>query len=417
MLAPVLMVLATAAAQPAAGRLTLQEAIAEAEAHSPSIEAASADIETARARTVQARSSGLPSASLSGTVGVGRLNPGGFFGLQAANVTPRAAQATIEQPLFTGGRVSAAVEGARSGERQADAERERVRADLAAQVAAAFGSVLLAQEQRRLYQSLVVSTAELARQAHERFRVGDAPITDVSQANARLAEACAQVAAASGAILGARAHLAHLIGHEPGVLALLPSPAEVPPDLQSAILGAEEASPAIKQAKAALDAAAAAERGARAERLPTIGAFAEASTIRDQFFPGYRADSATVGLRANWQFFDIGRVRGKIAETKSAVRSARARLAEAREAMEDAVTGAYAEVEAGVLVAQAASEQRSASETAARNVREEVKIGEKPQIDLLNAEREATAASVAALKAWVEEVTATYRLNALLGRH
>lgn len=418
MIAPMILALAVVAApQAAAQPLTLEQAIAEAEAHAPAIDLADADRDAAAARTTQARAGGLPVATLTGTIATGRLDPGGFFGLQAADVTPRVAQATIEQPLFTGGRVSAAVARARAGQRMAGAVGDGARADLAAQVAEAYGAVLVAEEQQRLYETLVATTTELVRHAGDRFEVGDAPRTDVSQANARLAEARAQLAGARGAIRVTRARLANLIGRDPDMLAPLPAPPAVPASLEATILAAEKSSPAVAQAKAGLDAALAAERGAKAERLPTVGAFAEASTVRDQFFPGYRAEAAIVGLRARWQVFDGGRVRGQVAEASAGARGARARLAAARDQVQEAVTAAHAAVESSALIEQAATEQRDAAREAARNVRDEVKVGQKPQLDLLDAEREATAAGVFALKARAARVTAAYQLNALLGRY
>jgi outer membrane protein len=184
-----------------------------------------------------------------------------------------------------------------------------------------------------------------------------------------------------------------------------------------AIADAEKNCPAIAEARAALDAAMAGERGAKAEWLPTVGAFAEAGTVRDQFFPGYRGDLATIGVRARWQIFDGGRVRGQVAEASAGVRAARARLAAARDQIQEAVTAAHIAIETSALVEQAAAEQRASAEEAARNVRDEVKVGQKPRIDLLNAEREATAAGILALKARADRVTAAYRLNALLGRN
>lgn len=412
------MILALAAApQAAAQPLTLGGAIAEAEARAPAIEVAEAGRDAAAARTAQARAAGLPGATLAGTIATGRLDPGGFFGLQAADVTPRAAQVTIEQPLFTGGRVSAAMARARAGERMAGAAGDGARADLAAQVAEAYGAILVAEEQERLYGALVATTTELVRHAKDRFDVGDAPRTDLNQANARRAEARAQLAGAQGAIRVARARLANLIGRDPGTLAPLPAPPAVPANLEASILSAQETSPAVARARAALDAALAAERGARAERMPTLGAFAEASSVRDQFFPGYRGDSAVIGVRARWQFMDGGRVQGMVAEASAEVRAARGRFAAARDAVQEAVTAAHAAVESSALIEQAASEQRAAAEEAVRNVRDEVKVGQKPQIDLLDAEREATAAGVLALSARADRITAAYRLNALLGRY
>ena len=111
---PLLACLLASVAMPAQAT-TLEEAIAAAMTHAPEIEAARADADAADARIKEARGQGLPSATLSGTIGYGRLDPQGYFGLPAANVTPRAAQLTIEQPLYMGGRVSAGIAQAKAG--------------------------------------------------------------------------------------------------------------------------------------------------------------------------------------------------------------------------------------------------------------------------------------------------------------
>lgn len=71
----------------AAQATTLDEALAAAIAHAPEIAAADADADAAKARLEQAKAGRLPTATLSGTIGYGRLDPRGFFGLGAANVT------------------------------------------------------------------------------------------------------------------------------------------------------------------------------------------------------------------------------------------------------------------------------------------------------------------------------------------
>src|SRR5690606_30666230 len=101
------------------------------------IEAARADTDAADARIDEAKGHGLPSATLSGSVGYGRLDPGGFFGLTAEDVTPRAAQLVIEQPLFTGGRVGAGIAQARAGSEAARAGEEMTRSQIAVATARA----------------------------------------------------------------------------------------------------------------------------------------------------------------------------------------------------------------------------------------------------------------------------------------
>ncbi|MFA5962682.1 MAG: TolC family protein [Sphingomonas sp.] len=412
-----LWLVAPLAASGAAHATTLAEALAAAAAHAPEIAAADADADAARARLDQARAGRLPTATLSGTIGYARLDPRGFFGLGAANVTPRAAQMTVEQPLFTGGRVGAGIDQARAGIAGAEAGRSGTRGQLVMAVTQAYGDVLTAARMVDLYGRLITQTTEIERQARLKFRAGESPSTDVSQAGARLAEARAGLARAQGMQVSAAAHFRNLTGLEPVDLQPLPVNPALPATLDEAMDAATHNNPALAQAEAGLRAAQAAARGARAERLPTIGAFAEGATVRDQFFPDYRADSATVGIRARWELFSGGRVSGKVAETDSGVRAADARLRGVRMQVQEQVISAFQDVRTAQLVEQAATDQATAAAQALDSVRQEVRVGMKPQLDLLDAERESIAAEAGAARAATDRIVAAYRLLSLLGRY
>lgn len=399
-----------------ANATTLEEAIAAAMRHAPEIVVADAEADVAKARLEQARSGQLPTATLSGTIGYGRLDPQSFFGLGAANVTPRAAQVTVEQPLFTGGRVGAGIDRARAGIAGAEAGQSGARAELAMAVTQAYGDVLTAARMLALYERLLAETTEIERQARLRYRAGESPSTDVAQAGARLAEARAGLARTQGMQVSARAHFTNLTGLEPVDLQPLPANPPLPATLDEAMEEAMRSNPLVVQAQARLRAAQAASRGARAERLPTVGAFAEAGTVRDQFFPDYRADSATVGVRARWELFSGGRVSGKVAEASSEVRAADARVRAASMQVEEQVISAFQQVRTAQLVEQAATEQAASAAQALDSVRHEVRVGMKPQLDLLDAEREAIAAEAGATRARTDRIVAAYRVAALLGR-
>ncbi|SDD81182.1 outer membrane protein [Sphingomonas sp. YR710] len=400
-----------------AGATTLEQAIASAIGHAPEITIADAEADAAGARLDQARSGRMPTATLTGTIGYGRLNPQNFFGLGAANVTPRAAQATIEQPLFSGGRVSAGIDQARAGVAGASALKASTRSQLVTAVVAAYGEVLASARMVDLFDRLVSETTEIEHQARRRYRAGESPNTDVAQATARLAEARAGLSRAQGTQVSAQAHFNNLTGLDPTNLEPLPANPELPATLEDAMDAATRGNPLLAQAEAALHAAQAAARGARAERLPVIGAFAEASTVRDQFFPDYRADSTTVGVRARWQLFSGGRISGKIAEAGSEERAADARLWAARMQVGEQIVSAFQEVHTTLLVEQAASDQTTAAGEALESVRHEVRVGLKPQLDLLDAEREAIGAQSSLARAHIDRSVAAYRLLSLLGQH
>jgi outer membrane protein len=395
---------------------SLEEAIAAALEHAPEIEAAEAESAAAEARIRQATGNALPSATLSGTIGIGRLDPQGYFGLPAADVTPRAAQLVIEQPLFTGGRIGAGIAQTRAGGEAARAGEAMTRSQIVLATVEAYGHILTAHQMVSLYDQLARQTGEIERQARLRFEAGESPSTDVAQAAARQAEAIAALEAARAAVTSAEARFTNLTGLSPQDLQPLPPSPALPATLDEALDLARANNPALAQAAAALRAAEAAARGARADRLPTVGAFAEAATVRDQFFPEYSADALTVGLRGRWQFFSGGRVAAKVSETDSNVRAAEARLRAVKSAIDEQTISTFQNVTSARLVEAAASQQALAAGAARDSVEHEVRVGMKPQLDLLDAEREATAAAVNRARAQSDRILAAYRLLALVGQ-
>lgn len=400
-------------AAPAAA-VSLDEAIAAALASAPAARQAEAGLDAAEARLRQARGAALPSATLSGSIGSGRLDPKGYFGLQAQDVTPRAAMAAIEQPLFAGGRIDAGRKAAAAGQAGAEAALALTRATLATEVASAYAAILTATREIDLRRAQLAQMAEIERQAALRYKAGDAPSTDLSQARARLAESEAGLAAASADKAGAIARFEALTGLEADALQPLPPPPAQPSTREAAISAALSASPALVMADRSVDAAIAQARAARADWLPTVGAFAEASMVRDQFFPDYVADQAVVGIRARWSLFDGGR-QGRIAEAEAKRRAAEAAQDAARRALQAETTAAYEGMTAARLMVNASARREAAAAEALRTTRLEVKVGMKPQLALLDAEREAIDAAVAAARAQGALVVAGWRLKALTG--
>jgi outer membrane protein len=86
-----------------------------------------------------------------------------------------------------------------------------------------------------------------------------------------------------------------------------------------------------------------------------------------------------------------------------------------RAAVDEQAIAAFQGVRTAALVEAAAARQALAAGEALTSVRHEVRVGLKPQLHLLDAEREATAAAVNAARAQGDRILAAYRLLALLG--
>ena len=402
------------AATHSAAALSLPEAIALAQRSNPGLAQSKAEADAAAARLSIARAGRLPSLTLSGEAGRGNTNLGGFFGIGRSDVSPRAAALELRQPLFTGGATTAAIDRAREGRDAALIQVGGAKALLTAQAADAYVAVLTAREIQALRGAQVRQLTEIAAQADDRFKAGDATRTDQAQAQARLAQARADLARADGEAARSRAHFISVVGAEPDALDGLPPPPVTPVALADALAVADRSNATLLAAKAAARAAEAGARFAEAERLPSLALTATASSVRDQFFPRYRADGVPIGVQGRWTLFAGGAVSGRIDEARAGVHAASAGVDAARAQVREAVIGAWEDVTTSRAVVLAASEQSSASASALDSVRHEVRVGQKPMLDLLDAERETLAAQSALIAAKGSAVVTAYRLDALL---
>jgi outer membrane protein len=394
--------------------LAAGEAITLAQRANPSLAQAKAQADGADARLAQARAGRLPTLTLSGEAGKGTTDLGGFFGFGRADVSPRGAALELRQPLFTGGAVSAAIDRAREGRDAALAQVGGAKALLASQAAEAYVAVLSTREILALNEAQVRQMGEIAGQAELRFKGGETARTDLAQAQARLAEARAGFARARGDVARSRAHFVSTVGVEPDSLEALPPPPSIPASLDEAMATALQTSPVLVAVRAQARAADAGVHYAQAERLPSLALTATASSTRDQFFPGYRADGITVGVQGRWTLFSGGLINGRVAEARAGARSAQSGVDGARAQVREAVTGAWEDVQTSRALVEAAADQATAAASALDSVRNEVRVGQKPTLDLLDAERDTLAAQSAVVAARGGAVASAYRLNALL---
>lgn len=407
-------VCAAALAVPVAAQ-DLPAAIADALDHAPALAAARAGEDAAAARLDRAKAERNPSIAIEGSVGKGRIDPGGFFGLTAANTTPVAAQATAQMPLWAGGRIGAGIDQARGGLGVARGQAEQARLETVVGAVSAYGEVLTARQIETRFERTRAELTEVERQAALRFKAGEIAMSDLAQARARKAESEAGLAQARGRRVSAEAAYARLTGKAPGELAPLPAPPPIPASLGEALDRAKASNPMLQQAREGSAIARAAARGARAEGMPSLGVYSEAAHVRDQFFPGYKADSLAVGVRGRWTLWAGGRTAAQTRAADADVTAAEAREREAEQMLEGAVIDAWQGYATATQVAEAAGLRAIAAEEALRSTRLEAQVGAKPTLAVLDAEREATEAEAARIEAESRRLVAAWGLNALSG--
>lgn len=400
---------------PPAAAQDIAAAIADALANAPAIAEANAGAVAAKARLDRARAESNPLLQVEGSVGAGRIDNGGFFGIAADDVIPLSVQVTAEVPLYTGGRISAAIDQARGSVRIAGFGAEQARLQTIVQAAGAYTEVLTARKLEARFGQLVTELVEAARQAELRFHAGEMASSELAQSRARKAEADAGFAQAQGRRISAEAAYQRLTGKPADRLAPLPDLPATPPSLNAALEMARTSNPGLGGAKAGVDVARAGVRSAKAEGMPTVGAFAEAAHVRDQFFPGYKADSVAVGLRGRWALWAGGRVAAQTRAADADLSASEARLRGADQALEGMVIDAWQGLLTARRMAEASRLRSEAATEALRGIRLEAQVGAKPALAVLDAEREAIEAEAALLQAEGMRTVAAWRLNALAG--
>jgi outer membrane protein len=235
------------------------------------------------------------------------------------------------------------------------------------------------------------------------------------RATGRPAEAEAGLAAAQGRRASAEAAYQRLTGKPAGDLAPLPALPRVPATLDEALDMARQSNPALRQARAGVDVARAGVHAARAEGMPTVGAFAEAAHVKDQFFPGYKADSVAVGVRGRWTLWAGGRVAAQTDAATADLDASEARLRQADQSLEGLVIDSWQGLATARRMTEASRLRRDAAAEALRGTLLEAKVGAKPTLAVLDAEREASEAEAALVQAEAMQTISAWRLNALAG--
>lgn len=260
----------------------------------------------------------------------------------------------------------------------------------------------------------VAVARESLRIAEQRHAAGTAALLDVDRARAEVERNVQQLAAAELQVsLVARA-LQSLTGVVPevdGEVRLVDDLREEPP-LERFQVPDEE----IPALAAAIQDRVASEQQARAERLslvPSLGARVTEHVTDAEGLGGREAAwQAVVAL--DWSF-DLTTLAG-IRAQDAAAEGARAREQRVRLAARDDIHRAWRTVQANIARSRSARVQAEVSARAAELAFERYEVGDAPQLDLLQAQRDAFAAQAARIQADADLVNARAQLRVAAGQ-
>jgi outer membrane protein len=369
-------------------------AMAHFYAANPTILAAEQDLRAENEAYAQARDAFGPQVSVNFEADHQRatVDETNFFGQTSAFTTTGRTTSTyvdLSQPLFSSGRLTAQVTGARA---DVLAQREVLRGTMGQ----GFHDAIEAYADVARDQAIITAT-RAARDLLERdlsdmearFENGAATIADRAEVIARLAAARTQVAAAEGDLRKSRALYLGVIGEEPGDPAPPESLPGLPLNREAAVAAAESENPGLRQAvftEASLRAKVAVARSAFG---PEVSLRLSAQSIPlDQYVSGMQDRNLTAGVVVKLPVFTSGAATSQLRQARDEDRGGRLKVEAARRSAVQAAEQAFYARQTSVTSIGLITEQLRADRTAYESLNEQFKSGLISTIDLLNSEQE-----------------------------
>jgi len=386
-------------ALPAAAQ-SLDEALASAYQSNPVLQAARAQLRSTDELVPEALSGWRPTVNAEAAGGAGideNHNNGRLLGL---------AELRIIQPVYTGGRTTAAVSQAENLVQAQRAQLVAAEQQVLLQSVNAYLDVVRAESVLKLDQSNEKVLRDQRDSARRRRAAGTLSDTDVSQAETRLALAQAQRTQAEASLNSARAAYVQQIGENPGNLTTPALPPGLPASKDETIAAAAR-HPNVIAAQFAEKAARDGVDVVLGEMLPQVSV--EGDLLTDK-------ETARVLARVTIPIYQAGSVDARARSSKETYGARRFDTdTQRRQADAEAAAAWYAFEAAGAQISYFQTQVETAKRALAGTQRDEA-AGVRTLLDVLDAQQELLGAETNLVGAQHDQIAAAHRVLAAVGR-
>lgn len=325
-------------------------------------------------------------------------------------------RASINQVLWSGGRVPAAIEQAEAQVLAQRATLFSVEQQVLLNGALAFLDVARDQRILALNENNIEVLARQQQATQDRFDVGEATISEVEQARARVERARGDAATARATLQTSRATFYQFVADYPEDRLPLPAiMADLPQTLQDAIDRAETNNPTVLAAEAAYAAALAGVDVAFAELMPFLDLTGTATYTQE---PANRLDhqrSLAAEVTLTIPIFTGGRNYASVRQNKFTANQRMIEIEEAKRSARQQAEAGWETYRATLSVIEARKAEVDAAQVALEGIREEWRVGSRPLLDVLDAEQDLLNAQVALTTAERDNLAAVLQLISATG--
>jgi outer membrane protein TolC len=344
--------------------------------------------------------------------------PGGSFEPREQELWAAAFEVT--QTLYSGGKISAAIDLAEVASTIVEARVRAARLDAATAVAEGFFSTLAARRAAEILELQQAARVRNLEVVDARLEIGEATRLESLRAAASLAEVAPERERLLGDEAVAEARLASLLGlPRDSRLDLAFADGELPalPPLDELVAAAVGRRPELEELALEMRTFDLRQRITRAESKPQVdfdGRYGHTSRLPEDIADSLFADWALL-VNLRWSLFDGGRRQGILDQLESEQQQARWQLEDLRRQVEVGVEEAAAAYRAARARHRAALASAAAAEEARRVAFESWQEGVALQSDLLDAQEQEAAAQLAAVAALYDARIAAARLARAVG--
>ena len=329
---------------------------------------------------------------------------------------PLGAAVRLTQPVFRGFRT---VSDTARAEAVVNAGRQSLLAveqQVLLDAASAYMNVIRDRNILGLRQKNIAALKAQLHASEERLKVGEDTRTDVSQARARLALSRAALARAQSDLASSLAFYARVIGQAAGTLRFPPLSKQAPPSLDAALATADRGNPNVLAAAFNEEAAQYNIDLVRGELLPEVSINAQyAHKQQPSDAVGWNQEGAIFGQIA-MPIYEGGQVYSRIREAKQTASQRALEILDTRRQVREQVTGSWNLLLAATATIRAARVQVEANRLALAGVQQEMRVGDRTVLDVLDAEQELVDSQVLLATAERDRIIAGYQLIASVGR-
>jgi outer membrane protein len=331
------------------------------------------------------------------------------------DTTTHTAALVAEWILYQGGGRKAALEAARETVLAARQGLVAVEQQVLLDAVTAYLNVWRDLQVVNVREGNVRVVTQQLRAARDRFEVGEDTRTDVAQAEARLAEARSQLAAAIGQLEISRELFALAVGRFPGQLSGLGPLPGLPRSEEEADALARQNAPSILQLQHEVVATDLAIAEARAAYLPTISLEGSVSNTFTAPNPAQEGEGASIALTLRQPIYRGGQLAALERQAIAQSAAVRASLNQQVRLNIQQMGNAWARLRIANAQIQAADQRIAAAELAFEGVQEEAALGARTTLDVLDAEQDVLDARISRIEAQTNLYAAAYSILAAGG--